>query len=237
MLRRPTFLPLLLAFHFKHPIPSALAFNRASSHVGTGDFQRKATSSIAQDADADNKNQTPLSNTEEKTMSSNIQQQLFGRFKISPSQIFHRTTHSFAMVNLRPLVPGHVLVCSNRITPLLSDLREDEYDDLWRTVRVVQKVLQQKYKCDAFNVSVQDGAGAGQSVPHTHVHILPRYVGDLERNDDIYVALDEWAPRDEMVKRQPKLDVLEDSERRDRTMEEMEEEALIYQILIGEQSD
>lgn len=48
--------------------------------------------------------------------------QMFGRFKIASSQIFYRSKYSFAMVNLRPLVPGHVLVVSNRIVPLLSDL-------------------------------------------------------------------------------------------------------------------
>jgi hypothetical protein len=48
--------------------------------------------------------------------------QLFGRFKIETKQIFYRSSHSFATVNLRPLVPGHVLVVSNRVVPLLSDL-------------------------------------------------------------------------------------------------------------------
>jgi bis(5'-adenosyl)-triphosphatase len=50
------------------------------------------------------------------------ERQMFGRFKIASSQIFYRSKYSFAMVNLRPLVPGHVLVVSNRIVPLLSDL-------------------------------------------------------------------------------------------------------------------
>ena len=169
--------------------------------------------------------------------SSEDTQQLFGRFKISPNQIFHRTAHSFALVNLRPLVPGHVLICSNRVTPLLSDLEEDEYNDLWRTVRVVQKVLKQQYKCDAFNVAVQDGEGAGQSVPHVHVHILPRYRGDLERNDDIYDKLETWAPRDELSNAKPKLNVPEDSERRDRSEQEMAEEASIYASIINDQSN
>lgn len=177
-----------------------------------------------------------FSNSEEQIMSSDTPQ-LFGRFRISPEQIFHRTPLSFAMVNLRPLVQGHVLVCSNRITPLLSDLEGEEHADLWRTVRVVQRMLKQQYKCDAFNVAVQDGAAAGQSVPHCHVHILPRYSGDLENNDDIYQELEEWAPRDYMSKRKPeKLDVPADSERRDRTMQEMADEAAIYHALIAEQS-
>lgn len=226
MLWRSVFVPLFLSLQTTYHIPTALAFSRASS-VAAERFHRNtksATKAVSNE----------ISDIEEK-MSTDTQQ-LFGRFKISSNQMFHRTMHSFAMVNLRPLVAGHVLICSNRVTPLLSDLEDNEYDDLWRSVRTVQKVLKQKYKCDAFNVSVQDGSGAGQSVPHVHVHILPRYVGDLERNDDIYDQLEAWAPRDEMSNKKPKLEVPEDSERRDRTIEEMAEEAAIYQSIISEQS-
>jgi len=235
MLRR-RLLPLILAFHYKHKIiPSALAFSRASLVSAEQHYyHRKATTTQLLDSCTNNNQvdtKTSMSSSGEDT-----QQQLFGRFKISTNQIFHRSENSFAMVNLRPLVPGHVLVCSNRVTPLLSDLEDNEYDDLWRTVRVVQKVLKQQFTCDAFNVAVQDGKGAGQSVPHVHVHILPRYCGDLERNDDIYDQLESWAPRDEMSSKKPKLDVPEDDERRDRTIEEMAEEAAIYQSLISELS-
>ncbi|KAL7513555.1 hypothetical protein ACHAXN_010789 [Cyclotella atomus] len=160
------------------------------------------------------------------------EQQLFGRFKIASSQIFYRSKYSFAMVNLRPIVPGHVLVVSNRIVPLLSDLESEEHDDLWRTVRTIQSILKQQYNCNAFNVAVQDGAAAGQSVPHVHVHILPRYDGDLARNDDIYDELEDWAPRDAMAGNKPgKIEVLDDGDRRDRTVVEMAEEALIYKRL------
>ncbi|KAL7466286.1 hypothetical protein ACHAXS_006591 [Conticribra weissflogii] len=164
-------------------------------------------------------------------VSAESNQQLFGRFKIASSQIFYRSTHSFGMVNLRPLVPGHVLVVSNRVAPLLSDLDEEEYDDLWKTTRKVQDLLKQQYKCEAFNVAVQDGAGAGQSVPHVHVHVLPRCQGDLERNDEIYDMLELWAPRDELAANKPRLEVPEDIDRRDRTIDEMAEEASIYRAL------
>ena len=83
-------------------------------------------------------------------------------------------------------------------------------------------------------MAVQDGMGAGQSVPHVHVHILPRYCGDLERNDDIYDQLESWAPRDEMTLHKPKIEVPDDSERRDRTVDEMAEEALLYRSLFDQ---
>jgi len=174
------------------------------------------------------------SSTVTRSSSSNTQQQqLFGRFKISPNQIFHKTELSFALVNLRPLVPGHVLVVSNRVAPLLSDLEDDEYDDLWRLIRVVQKILKQQYKCNAFNVAIQDGEGAGQSVPHVHVHILPRYNVDTE-GDEIYNKLENWSPRDGEKRVRPRLDVPDDSDRRDRTEKEMADEAAIYRSLINE---
>jgi len=117
-------------------------------------------------------------------------------------------------------------------------LDEEEYYDLWKTVRIVQQILKQQYNCNAFNVAVQDGVGAGQSVPHVHVHILPRYIGDIERNDDIYDQLEAWAPRDDdsNLGRKTKLDVPEDSERRDRSVEEMAEEASVYRRIADELS-
>ena len=229
MLRRSQFLSFILTLQSTHHIPPTLAFlSRTSNVAEAGIFQRRVTTNSIKEAC------NGQSSTDNNAMSTETQQ-LFGRFKISSDQIFHKTSHSFALVNLRPLVPGHVLICSTRVTPLLSDLEEDEYDDLWRTVRVVQRALKQQYNCDAFNVAVQDGTGAGQSVPHVHVHILPRYRGDLERNDDIYDKLESWAPRDEMSKEKPKLDVPEDSERRDRTVEEMAEESAIYRSLIDDE--
>ena len=177
------------------------------------------------------------SHIEENNMAATTIDVMFGRFKILANQIFYRSNHSFAMVNLRPLVPGHVLVVSNRIVPLLSDLCDYEYEDLWKTVRKVQHVLKQEYSCDAFNVAVQDGEGAGQSVPHVHVHILPRYRGDMERNDDIYDKLEMWAPRKEYSQTKTCLEVPDDNERRDRTIDEMAEEAGLYQSLMKQQSE
>jgi diadenosine tetraphosphate (Ap4A) HIT family hydrolase len=185
----------------------------------------------------------------------------FGKFVIPAASIFYRSPGalSTAFCNLRPIVPGHVLVMSARSVARLEDLTDEEHDDLWRTVRVVQGILKQQYSDKAtaattddsdktsllasslsFNVAVQDGRAAGQSVPHVHVHILPRSPGDFARNDDVYQELEEWAPRDVAiidssnvtVKETAKLDVLEDDQRRDRTREEMAQEAALYREIL-----
>ena len=43
---------------------------------------------------------------------------------------------------------------------------------------------------EASTISIQDGVAAGQTVPHVHVHIIPRRVGDFKNNDDIYTELE-----------------------------------------------
>lgn len=158
----------------------------------------------------------------------------FGKFLIPQASIFSRTSLSAAFVNLRPIVPGHVLIMPRRIVPLMADLTTEEYTDMWLLVRKVQAMLQQHYGATAFNVAVQDGKAAGQSVPHVHVHILPRKSGDFERNDDIYEALEEWAPRSDMVKERTNIDVPEDEDRVDRTAQMMADEAAMYRRLLGE---
>ena len=190
----------------------------------------------------------------------------FGRFVIPSSHIFYRTRQSAAFVNLRPIVPGHVLVMPHRVVATLEELTHDEYIDLWMSVRVVQQVLKKHYSCYchrtddgdgsggsgggttrhgtselAFNVAVQDGRAAGQSVPHVHVHILPRKAGDYENMDDIYQELDDWAPRREdgwkAARRSDgssatSIQVPKDEDRVDRTSDMMAEEASWYREII-----
>lgn len=166
----------------------------------------------------------------------------FGKFTIAQSQIFYQSPPglSAAIVNLRPIVPGHVLIISKRVVPRLKDLSNEEYLDLWETVALVQKMLTQKYGTESFNVAVQDGAAAGQSVPHVHVHILPRKEGDFTRNDDVYDQLQSWAPTKEISDNKQAymqaLNVPEDADRRDRTMEEMENEASHYRNIMNQSS-
>jgi bis(5'-adenosyl)-triphosphatase len=175
----------------------------------------------------------------------------FGKFLIPSRHIFYRTPLSAAFVNLRPIVPGHVLVMPKRIVTTMEELSEDEYIDMWKSVRQVQTALRQHFTMDndkntgaadttlAFNVAVQDGRAAGQSVPHVHVHILPRTAGDFERNDDVYDALELWAPREQDVlpeQRTNRIQVAEDKDRVDRTNELMAEEAALYRTILLESS-
>ncbi|KAK3678459.1 Dinucleoside triphosphate hydrolase [Recurvomyces mirabilis] len=113
----------------------------------------------------------------------------FAKFDVT-SQVFHITKHSFAIVNLKPLLPGHILVSPLAVKPSLSDLSHDEVSDLFTTVTRIQRTLKRLYKADAFNVAVQDGEAAGQSVSHVHCHVIPRQREDAGGDDKIHQWLE-----------------------------------------------
>lgn len=132
-------------------------------------------------------------------------------------------------MNLKPLLPGHILVSPLRVKPHLSDLTKDEISDLFLTVTRIQRTLKRVYKADAFNVAVQDGEAAGQSVPHVHCHVIPRTTGDPGGDDKVH----EWLEGEEGNVGQHQKQAgereagewVKDEERKPRSKQEMEKEA------------
>ncbi len=155
-----------------------------------------------------------------------------GKFLVT-SQVFHSTSHSMALVNLKPLLPGHVLVCPQRVAPRLSDLTSDEVSDLFLTVQRVSRVVERVYRASGLNIAMQDGADAGQSVPHVHTHIVPRQMADLDARGGsaaFYGMLEGeegnvGRHQYEMWEQRPKFPAVDDSERVARSEVEMMEEA------------
>jgi len=97
------------------------------------------------------------------------------KIRLDPGQVFmvSQSGLSLCLVNLKPLVPGHVLVIPRRVAPRYADLTAEERQDLWNTVREVQRVICAAYGAPASHLGLQDGPDSGQSVPHVHVHVLP----------------------------------------------------------------
>ncbi|QKX60461.1 uncharacterized protein TRUGW13939_07606 [Talaromyces rugulosus] len=116
----------------------------------------------------------------------------FGPFLVT-SQVFYITPLSFALVNLKPILPGHVLVSPRRRVPRVSELTVDETADLFLTVRKVGRMIERVFGASSLNIAIQDGVDAGQSVAHVHTHIIPRRKADLDHKggtDAIYGMLD-----------------------------------------------
>jgi len=76
--------------------------------------------------------------------------------------------------------PGHVLVITRRVVPTFFECTADEQAALMELVGEVKRLLDQRDpKPNGYNVGFNSGAAAGQTVPHVHVHVIPRYAGDM----------------------------------------------------------
>lgn len=217
-------------------------------------------------------------------------------------QVFLTTEYSFALVNLKPLLPGHVLVCPSRPHKRLTDLSPPEVTDLFATVQRVERMLARHYfprpittttttipsssssapaaapaaaepatapaaapaggggggdAGGSFNIAVQDGPEAGQTVAHVHVHVIPRVRGLSSKpegapGDELYekMASEEgnvggalWdraaaAGGGSSSSSRPvaggRFDRIEDSQRAARGMAEMEAEAEMFRRVLRE---
>lgn len=94
-------------------------------------------------------------------------------------EIIAETRLSLAVFDTFPVSKGHALVIPRRHVATIWDMTDDEYADAFLLVREVKDVLQGRFGADAFNVGVNCGEVAGQSVWHAHIHVMPRYAGDI----------------------------------------------------------
>ncbi|XP_077294894.1 ntrilase and fragile histidine triad fusion protein NitFhit isoform X2 [Arctopsyche grandis] len=141
----------------------------------------------------------------------------FSDIKIRPSTVFFVSELSYAFVNIRCVVPGHVLVAPKRKAKRSTDLTPEEASDFFHTVIKVQKVMEEVHQTNSSTVTIQDGPDAGQTVEHVHCHVMPRRRGDFKDVDLIYLELakHDARPARNIPTKPP------------RTLDEMREEAAI----------
>ena len=84
-----------------------------------------------------------------------------------------------AILDEFPVSRGHTLVVPRRHVSNYFELTEKEQMNMWILVNKVKGFLDSFYEPDGYNVGINIGETAGQSVPHVHIHIIPRYKGDV----------------------------------------------------------
>jgi len=100
-----------------------------------------------------------------------------------------------AIVNVAPILPGHSLVIPRRHVESLLALSDDEVAEMVNLSRTAVARLMQVDDSDGFDWTIQESAAAGQSVPHLHLHLIPRRSGDLPDPGDWYARLIEFRDR------------------------------------------
>jgi diadenosine tetraphosphate (Ap4A) HIT family hydrolase len=93
--------------------------------------------------------------------------------------ILAHTELSFAISDGFPVSNEHTLVAPNRHVGAIWQMAAAEYTDAFNYVRQIKDLLKEKFDSQGFNIGVNCGEVAGQTVFHTHIHIIPRYSGDV----------------------------------------------------------
>ena len=87
---------------------------------------------------------------------------------------------AFAITDGHPLTPGHALVFPRRHVASFFELTGEERLAIGELLDRLKTKLDTKHSPDAYNIGINDGPAAGQTVMHVHVHLIPRYKGDAD---------------------------------------------------------
>jgi len=85
---------------------------------------------------------------------------------------------AFAFPTNMPIVPGHLLIAPKRCVAKFEDLTEKEKKAIFDLLKKLKPVLKKVFGAEGFNFAWNEAKLAGQSVPHFHLHVLPRKEGD-----------------------------------------------------------
>ena len=97
---------------------------------------------------------------------------------IAAARILQESALAIALSDAFPVSRGHCLVIPRRHVRSWFETSEDERREMLRLLDDAREALRQAGGPDGFNIGINDGAAAGQTVPHLHVHLIPRYTGD-----------------------------------------------------------
>jgi len=105
----------------------------------------------------------------------------------APKDVLFESDFAYVCKEANPLSKGHVIVAPKRHVADFFGMSGAEQGSVLALLNRAQKMIREKYKPDGYNIGVNVGAAAGQSRMHVHVHLIPRYAGDVpkERNKGV----------------------------------------------------
>lgn len=98
----------------------------------------------------------------------------FGPFVIPAEHIIKKTQYSYVFTDIKPVVHGHLLVSPLRRVQFFEDLTDAEKRDFAALAREAGNVMKRHMGTSALSMTIQNGPLAGQTVPHLHLHVIPR---------------------------------------------------------------
>lgn len=109
-----------------------------------------------------------------------------------PSVKVYEDEYVLAFLDINPVKAGHTLVVPKNHAPDIAESTNEDLSRVMAAVRMLAPKIKDVVGADGYNVTTNVGAAAGQSVFHTHLHIIPRY-----QNDDLLMWPHEGATDEE----------------------------------------
>jgi len=98
---------------------------------------------------------------------------------IEPARVLYKDKHCFIVRDGFPVSRGHTLIITKRHIDSFFNTSSEEKSALLKAVESAKFGLDTEFNPDAYNIGINDGPAAGQTVPHLHIHLIPRYKDDV----------------------------------------------------------
>jgi len=99
---------------------------------------------------------------------------------LPPERIIDSNELAIVIRDGYPVSPGHTLVIPKRHIGSWFEITPKEQSAMLELLQSAKARLEAEHQPDGYNIGINDGPAAGQTVPHLHMHLIPRYQGDLE---------------------------------------------------------
>lgn len=94
------------------------------------------------------------------------------------AHVVYENDEALAFLDANPIVDGHTVIVPKKHVERFSDMPKEVIGGTFLAVREVNRAILTGRDADGTNVGLNDGKAAGQAIPHTHIHVIPRYSGD-----------------------------------------------------------
>jgi len=98
---------------------------------------------------------------------------------IQEKKFIAQNSLTFTVRDTLPVSPGHTLILPKRHIASIFEATKEEVAALWEALQQARIGLIKAFSPDGFNIGINDGLAAGQTILHLHIHVIPRYEGDM----------------------------------------------------------
>jgi diadenosine tetraphosphate (Ap4A) HIT family hydrolase len=99
--------------------------------------------------------------------------------RIAAEDVITRNSLAAALFDGFPVSPGHALIVPVRHEGDFFSLTQAEQESIWSLIPAVRQVIEAEHSPAGYNIGVNVGVAAGQTILHAHLHLIPRYDGDV----------------------------------------------------------